>query len=334
MGSRIIATGACLPEKAVSNEELGKLINEINGLEGTEGIDDQWVAKRSGIHERRIVTGENTSDLAAGAAQQVLTRSGTAAEDIDLIIVASCTPDYQTPNLGSMVQRQIGADRAVCFGISAACSGFIFALSVADKYIGSGLAKKAIVIGAEVLSKATDWSDKNTCVLFGDGAAAVLIEHSETQAILGEELGSKGSKSQVLTNGYFPAANAFNGVEPMKVEDAYTRMDGLEVFSFAVKKLSSSIMSVLDKEGLSLDDIKYIVPHQANLRIIEAVVKRLGTEQDKFYVNLDRFGNTSSASIPIALNELNEEGKLERGDKIVLAGFGGGLTWGTMLIEW
>ena len=331
MGSRIIATGAGLPEKAVSNEELGKLINGKNGI---EGIDDQWVVKRSGIHERRIVTGENTSDLAVKAAQQVLARSGTEAKDIDMIVAATCTPDYQTPNLGSMVQRHIGADNAVCFGVSAACSGFVFALSIADKYIGSGMAEKVIVIGAEVLSKATDWSDKNTCVLFGDGAAAVLLERSEKQTILKEELGSKGSKSHVLTNGYFPGANAFNDVEPMKADDAYIHMDGLEVFSFAVKKLSSSIMSVLDKEGLSLDDIKYIVPHQANLRIIEAVAKRLGAEQDKFYVNLSRFGNTSSASIPIALNERNEEGKLKRGDRIVLAGFGGGLTWGTMLIEW
>ena len=325
MGSRIIATGAGLPEKKVSNEELGRLI---------EGIDDEWVYKRSGIHERRIVTEENTSDLASGAAAQALERSGTEAKEIDLIIVASCTPDYQTPNLGSMVQRNIGADNAVCFGVSAACSGFIFALSVADKYISTGLAKKALVIGAEVLSKATDWQDKNTCVLFGDGAAAVLLENADTLTILQEELGSKGTKSHVLTNGFFPAANAFNDTEPIKPEYAYIKMDGLEVFSFAVKKLTAGVKSVLDKEGLSLDDIKYIVPHQANLRIIEAVAKRLETPMEKFYMNLDRFGNTSSASIPIALNELNEQGKLTQGDKIIIAGFGGGLTWGIMLIEW
>ncbi|MBO6137547.1 MAG: ketoacyl-ACP synthase III [Lachnospiraceae bacterium] len=325
MGSRIVTTGAGLPEKIVSNAELGRLI---------EGIDDAWVVKRTGIRERRIVTGENTSDLAAGASRQVLERSGTDAKEIDLIVAASITPDYQSPNLASMVQRQLGADNAVCFVVSAACSGFMFALSVADKYVSAGLAKRAIVIGAEVLSKATDWEDKNTCVLFGDGAGAVLLESSDKPSILQEEMGSKGSKSNVLTSGYSPAANPFNETEPVKPEDAYIRMDGLEVFSFAVKRLSAGIVSVLDKEGLSLKEIKYIVPHQANLRIIDAVAKRLSAPMDKFYMNLERFGNTSSASIPIALNELNGQGKLQRGDKLILAGFGGGLTWGTMLIEW
>lgn len=325
MGSKITATGAGLPIKTVKNDDLSAFL---------DGVDDEWVYQRSGIHERRIVTDENTSDLAARAALQVLERSNTAAADIDMIIVSSCTPDYQTPNLGSMVQRKIGADNAVCFGVSAACSGFMFALSIADKYINTGLIKKAIVIGAEVLSKASDWTDKNTCVLFGDGAAAVLLENSEDKGILLEDLGSRGSKSHVLTNGFFPAANAFNEVEPLSKSDAYIYMDGLEVFSFAVKKLTSSIKDILEKGQLSLGDIKYIVPHQANSRIIETVAKRLGAPIEKFYVNLERFGNTSSASIPIALNELNEQGKLAKGDKVIISGFGGGLTWGTMLIEW
>ncbi len=325
MGSRITATGAGLPEKVVGNDELGRML---------EGIDDEWVFRRTGIHERRIAVDENTSDLAVKAAREVLERSGSDPKDVDLIVAASITPDYHTPNLASMVQRALGADNAVCFGVSAACSGFVFALSIADKYVSAGLSKKAIVIGAEVLSKAADWSDKNTCILFGDGAAAVMLEESDKSCILGEELGSKGDKSHVLVNGAYPAANAFNQTESLSAKDAYIYMDGLEVFSFATKKLTASIQNVLKDKDLTMDDIKYVVSHQANSRIIEVVAKKLGVSMDKFYLNLERFGNTSSASIPICLNELNEKGELQKGDRLIISGFGGGLTWGTMLIEW
>ncbi|MCR5626850.1 MAG: ketoacyl-ACP synthase III [Lachnospiraceae bacterium] len=324
-GSKILATGSGLPEMVVTNDDLGKML---------EGVDDAWVYKRSGIHERRIVKDENTSDLAIKAAKDALDKAGMKGEDIELIVAASITPDYQTPNLASMVQAAIGADKAICFGVSAACSGFVFGLSTADKFVKSGAVKNALVIGAEVLSKASDWSDKNTCILFGDGAASVIIEASEEDNILAEELGSRGDKASVLTSGYFPAANAFNDERTANDSDAYIEMDGLEVFSFATKKLTSSIKNVLEKSGTSIDEIKYIVPHQANSRIIEFVAKKLGCSKDIFYLNLDRFGNTSSASIAIALDEMNGKGMLKRGDKIIISGFGGGLTWGTMLLKW
>ncbi|MCR4908854.1 MAG: ketoacyl-ACP synthase III [Lachnospiraceae bacterium] len=324
--SVITATGAGLPERIVKNEELFAML----------GVDDAWIYKRSGIHERRIAVDENTSGLAIRAAEDTLKKAGKTAEEIDMILTSTCTPDYQTPNLANQVQKGIGAKNAVCLSISAACSGFIFAMSVADKYIKTGTVKNVLLVSAEILSKATDWSDKGTCILFGDGAAAVLLERRDTDkgGILSEELGSRGDKAEVLTHGYFPAASAFNDTPPMEAKDNYIFMDGLEVFSFATKRLTASIKAVAEKEGIALDDIKYIVPHQANSRIIDFVAKKLEQPIEKFYLNLERFGNTSSASIPIALNEMNEKGLLSAGDRIMLSGFGGGLAWGTMLIEW
>ncbi len=324
--SVITATGAGLPERIVKNEELFPML----------GVDDAWIFQRSGIHERRIAVDENTSDLAVRAAEDVLKNAGKEAGELDMILSSTCTPDYQTPNLASQVQKGINAKNAVCLSISAACSGFIFAMSVADKYIKSGAVKNVLIVSAEILSKAADWSDKGTCILFGDGAAAVLLEAKDAEAggILAEELGSRGDKAQVLTHGFFPAANAFNDVSPMEAKDNYIFMDGLEVFSFATKRLTASIKNVAEKQGLSLDEVKYIVPHQANSRIIDFVAKKLGQPIEKFYLNLERFGNTSSASIPIALNEMNGRGLLSPGDRLILSGFGGGLAWGTMLVEW
>lgn len=322
--TRIIATGACVPEQIITNDDLAKIVD----------TSDEWITQRTGIRERHISSGENTSDLAVGTARQLLEKAEVSAESINLIIAASVTPDYTTPSLACMIQKEIGAVNAVAFDITAACSGFMYALSVADKYIRSGVYDNAIVIGAETLSKIVNWEDRSTCVLFGDGSGGAYVEKSEDCGIIQEELGSKGEIYDILTGGYTPCSNAFNGIESGVDSMWYVSMNGREVFRFATKSVVTSIRNVLEKAGVSADELKYIVPHQANSRIVEIVSNKLKIPFDKFYMNMDRFGNTSSASVPIALNELNEKGLIERGDKILLTGFGGGMTWGTMLITW
>ena len=321
--SRIIATGACVPELVVTNDDLAGIVD----------TSDEWVTKRTGISRRHISQGENLSDLAAQAAQQALQRAGMDGEQVDMILVATVTPDYGTPSTACQVQKAIGATRAIAFDLTAACSGFLFGLSVADKYIKSGVINNALVIGGEVLSKIVDWTDRGTCVLFGDGAGCALVERSDEAGIQIEEIGTDGSKWEVLTSGYVPAANAFNEVEPLG-HTGYISMDGREVFKFATKKIVSSVTSVLEKAGLEADQIRYFVPHQANARIVETAAKKLKVPMEKFYVNIEEYGNTSAASIALALNELQEKGLLERGDRIVLCGFGGGLSWGTILLTW
>lgn len=321
--SRIIETGSYLPEQIISNDDLAEIVD----------TSDEWIRSRTGIKERRISSGENTSEISTKAALQIIERAGVDPLDIELLIVGTCTADYSVPSAACMVQKAIGAKNATAFDLTAACSGFMYGLSVADKYIKSGACKNALVIGAEILSKIIDWSDRSTCVLFGDGAAGAYLEKTGEAGIICEEIGSDGASYEALKAGYMPAANAFNDVSPMTGFDA-VQMDGREIFKFATKKVSKSIGSLLEKAGINAEDIKYIVPHQANVRIVEIVAKKTGIPLEKFYLNMDRIGNTSAASIPIALHEMNERGMLERGDKIILTGFGGGLTWGTMLIEW
>lgn len=324
MTTRIIATGASVPEQIITNDDIAKVVE----------TSDEWITQRTGIKQRHISAGENTSHFAIETAKKLIERANVNPEDIELIIVASVTPDYGTPSLGCMVQKAIGASKAVAFDITAACSGFMFALSVADKYIQTGVYSNAIVKGAETLSKIVDWSDRTTCVLFGDGAGGAYVEKSEKEGIIKEEIGSKGEIYEILTQGYTPCANAFNdnesGVDPLW----YVNMNGREVFKFATKSVVKSIDRVMENAGVTQEDIKYIVPHQANIRIVDVISNKLKIPKEKFYMNMDRFGNTSSASVPMALNELNEKGLIERGDKIILTGFGGGMTWGTMLITW
>lgn len=322
--SKIVATGAGLPEQVITNDDLAKIVD----------TSDEWISQRTGIRERRISQGENLSVLASKAASQILERAGVSPEDIDLIIIATCTADYGTPCLACQVQKEIGAKQAVAFDVTAACSGFLFAASVADKFIRCGVYKNALVIGGELLSKILDWTDRSTCVLFGDGAAGVLLERTEgDDGIIMEELGSKGDMYEVLTDGYTPASNAFNDVEPLTKQD-FVHMDGREVFKFATKKIVESVNRVMDKAGITSEDVKYFVPHQANARIVEVAARKLDVPLEKFYMNIEKFGNTSSASIPTALNEMNEKGLLQKGDKIILCGFGGGLSWGTLLLTW
>ena len=322
--TRIIATGACVPEQVITNDDLAKIVD----------TSDEWITQRTGIKERRISAGENTSAFAIGTAKQLLERAEVAADSIELIIVASVTADYGTPSLACMIQKEIGAVNAVAFDVTAACSGFMFALSIADKYIKSGVYNNAIVIGAETLSKIVDWKDRSTCVLFGDGSGGAYVEKSEECGIIQEELGSKGEIYDILSEGYTRCSNPFNDVESGIDPLWYVNMNGREVFKFATKSVVKSVKNVLDNAGVSADELKYIVPHQANLRIVEIVSNKLKVPMDKFYMNMDKYGNTSSASVPMALNELNEKGLIERGDKILLTGFGGGMTWGTMLITW
>ena len=289
--TRIMATGACVPEQIITNDDLAKVVD----------TSDEWISQRTGIRERRISAGENTSALAIGTAKQVIERAEISPEDVDLIIVASVTPDYGTPSLACMVQKELGMVNAVAFDVVAACSGFMFALSIADKYIKTGVYRNAVVIGAETLSKIVNWEDRTTCVLFGDGAGGAYVEASEEGGIIAEELGSKGELCDILTEGHTACDNAFNDESGDHDPKYYIYMDGRAVFKFATKKVVES--------KLKMDD-------------------------SKFYKNMEHYGNTSSASVPMALNELNEKGLIQRGDKIILTGFGGGMTWGTMLVEW
>lgn len=321
--SRMIETACCLPEKVISNDDLAGIVD----------TSDEWIRSRTGITTRHISMGENASDLAAGTARQLVEKAGINPLDIDILVVATCSGDYRVPSVACMVQKEIGAKNAMSFDISAACSGFIFALSVADKFIKSGACKNALVIGVEVLSKIIDWEDRSTCVLFGDGAAGAYLVRSDEAGILWEEMGSNGEDFEALTVGHMPAANAFNAVQPLEKFD-YVKMDGRAIFKFATKKVTSSILQLLQDADIKPEEISYIVPHQANARIVEVVAKKTGIPLDKFYLNMENMGNTSAASIPIALHEMNEKKMLKRGDKIILTGFGGGLTWGTMLVEW
>lgn len=321
--SRIIATGAYAPEQVITNDDLSKIMD----------TSDEWIRTRSGISQRRLSSGENTSHMAIKVGEQILKNAGVKPEDIELLIIASVTPDYTVPSVACMVQKEMGLVNAVAFDITAACAGFIYGICVADKFIKCGVYKNAIVIGAEILSKIMDWTDRSTCVLFGDGAGGVYLEASQTDGILCEEIGSDGASYEALTAGYISPANAFNDVEPLKGMD-FVNMDGRGVFKFATKTVSKSILRVIEKAGISKEEITYVVPHQANIRIVEMIAQKTGIPMEKFYMNIDRYANTSSASIPIALNEMNEKGLLKRGDKLLIAGFGGGLTWGSMYLTW
>lgn len=322
--TRVIATASSVPEQIITNDDISKIVD----------TSDEWITQRTGIKERHISSGENTSELVADTARKLLERASVAPENVDLIVVASVTPDFGTPSLACMVQKEIGAVNAVAFDIAAACSGFMFALSIADKYIKAGVYKNAVVIGGETLSKIIDWKDRSTCVLFGDGAGGAYVEKSDDAGIICEDLGSCGDQYHILTEGYSPCSNAFNEIPSGVHPDWYVHMDGREVFKFATKNVIKSMQKVMSQEKLTQGDIKYIVLHQANVRITEVISKKLDIPYEKFYMNMERYGNTSSASIPIALNELNEKGLIARGDKIILSGFGGGMTWGTMLIDW
>ena len=319
---QIIGTGSYAPLNIMTNHQLAEIVD----------TSDEWITSRTGIKQRHISQGENTSDLATKAALAALSDAKIRAEDVDLIILASTSPDQFVPATACIVQGKIGAVNAMAFDISAACTGFIFALNIGMQFIKTGQCTRALIIGAEVLSKIVDWTDRNTCTLFGDGAGAAIIEVGSKKGIISINSTSDGEKAEYLTCPTVDVKNTFTrGVENFK---AKISMDGKEIFKFAVKIIESSIERILKENDCTLDDIKYVVCHQANLRIIDFVVKRLKADKEKFYVNLDKYGNTSAASIAIALDEMNKNNLLTAGDKIILVGFGGGLTYGAALIEW
>lgn len=322
---KIAGTGSALPEKAVSNIELEKLVE----------TSDEWIQERTGIVTRRISTKDTVAELAAKACQNALSFANKKAEEVELIIVATCSAELLLPNCACQVQSIIGAKNAVAFDLNAACAGFLFALQTAYSYIKTGFYKNALIVGAEVLSKMIDWTDRTTCILFGDGAGAVYLERdtsNEKENMLSFVQGADGEKGMVLQCCGRDMQNPFMQ-ESMK-SNPYIRMNGQEVYRFATKQVPLCIERALEKASLTQADIDLFILHQANIRIIEAVAKRLKVSMEKFPTNLKNTGNMSSATIPVLLDELNRAGKLQRGQKLVLAGFGAGLTYGACVMEW
>ena len=310
MGVGVISPGHYVPENIVTNEDLEKIVDTT----------DEWIRTRTGIEERRIAKDdEDSSDMAFKAAERALEDAGLTAEEIDLIIVATVTPDTPFPSVANIIQDRLGANNAAAYDVAAACAGFLYGLVTGQQFIEAKAYKHVLVVGVDKLSKITDWTDRNTCVLLGDGAGAVVLgEVSEGKGILSFELGSDGSGGKHL----------------YQSKEDYLVMNGREVFKFAVRQMPESSVNVVEKAGLNTEDVDYLIPHQANIRIMEASRKRLGIPDEKMAKTIRKYGNNSSASVPIALSESVKEGKINDGDVLVLVGFGGGLSWGAAAIRW
>ncbi|MCS7203185.1 MAG: ketoacyl-ACP synthase III [Thermodesulfovibrio sp.] len=325
MKVRILSTGSYVPEKVLTNYDLEKMVE----------TSDEWITERTGIKERRIALPEQaTSDLAYHASLKALENAKLDPKDIDLIIVATATPDMLIPATACLVQMKLKATNAVAFDINAACSGFIFALAVAEKFIKTGASKKALVIGAETLSRFTDWTDRTTCVLLADGAGAVVLEgSSDDSGILLVDIFSDGTMWDFI---HMPAGGSKIPAndEAIKQRLNYIKMKGNDTFKIAVRTLEEVVEETLKKCSIPPEQLGLLVPHQANIRIIQAMAQRLGLPMEKVMINIHKYGNTSAASIPIALDEALREGRVSRGDYLLLAAFGAGLTWGAVLIKW
>jgi len=322
---KITGTGSYVPEKILTNFDLEKFLD----------TSDEWITSRTGIRTRHVAAEhEVTSDLAAEASRRALSMAGVQAEEIDMIIVGTITGDYPWPATACVVQHKLGIQNCAAFDVSAACSGFVYALDIAVSRIRSGVGSKALVIGAEVLTRAVDWEDRNTCVLFGDGAGAVVLEAcNEDKGILSTHLHADGSYAELLYQPGFGSRNPASE-EGLKARLPYLKMQGNEVFKIAVRSLTEVAFEALEANGMTAKDVNLFIPHQANQRILDATAKRIGLSDEQVYVNVDRFGNTSGASIPIALDEANRLGRIHPGDIVLLDAFGGGLTWGAALIRW
>ena len=321
----IIGTGSYVPEKVLTNADLEKIVETT----------DEWILSRTGIRERRVAgLDEPTSDLAAKAARAAMENAGVTAEEIDLIICATVTPDMFFPSTACFVQSKIGAVNAVCFDLSAACSGFLFGVETARQFIATGAYNTVLVIGADKLSSIVDWSDRNTCVLFGDGAGAAILRHREgSRGILASRMGSNGKLADIL---YIPGGGSACPVTADNAAEkpATIRMNGRETYKHAVTAMVDAAEKVMVDAGVTSSEITCFIPHQANLRIIEAIGSRLDVAMERFHINLDRYGNTSAAAVAIALDEAAREGRFQRGDKILMVVFGGGLTWASSVVEW
>ncbi len=324
MKACISGTGSYAPAKVLTNTDL----------EGMVATSDEWIRERTGIRERRLAaTGEACSDLAVQAGKRALVSAGLAAADLDMILVATCTGDYPLPATACLVQHQLGATKAAACDLSAACCGFVYALSVADAYVKSGM-RHVLVVGAEVMSSITDWTDRNTCVLFGDGAGAVVVSASDGErGILSTHLRSDGTLCELIM---VPGGGSRTPLSEKVVEERlqYIKMKGNETFKVAVRTLEEIARTTLSANNLRMEDIDLYVPHQANIRILKAVIERLGLPIEKVLLNVDRYGNTSAASIPIALDEAVRQGRVKAGSLVMLGAFGAGLTWASAVIRW
>ena len=320
--ARIAGTGSYLPEKVLTNADLAEFVD----------TSDEWIVSRTGIRERHVAAeGETTGDLAYHAAVRALEAAGVDASELDLIVLGTTTPDLIFPSTACLLQHRLGANGCPAFDVNAACSGFIYALSVADKFIRSGAAKTALVVGAETLTRMLDWNDRSTCVLFGDGAGAVVLKADSESGILSTHLHADGGKKELLWNPVGVSAG-FKLDEPNA--GVKVMMTGNEVFKHAVKALDSVVEETLEANGLDRHEIDWLIPHQANLRIIEATAKRLDMPMDRVVVTVDKHGITSSGSVPLALDAAVREGKIQRGQLVLLEAFGGGFTWGSALLRY
>lgn len=328
MKASIAGTGSYLPSRIVDNAEMAKLVDTT----------DEWITTRTGIKQRRYSEGESTWQMAEKAGLAALKSANIDAKDLDLIIVSTVTPDYYTPSMSCLLQGRLGAKRAAAFDINAACSGFAYGLDIACRYIESGRSRNILLICAETLTKITDFTDRNTCVLFGDGAGAVVLTASESGGVLDTYIAADGTGAAMLTSKALPSINpvcADPGPDILDSRpDRFIAMDGKEVYKFAVSAMPDAMDRVLASAGHSIGEVDHIIPHQANARIIESVIAKYRLDPAKVLITLDKYGNTSSASIPIGLDELNREGKLKRGDLILVVGFGAGLTYASALIQW
>ena len=321
MYSKIAGTGRYLPERILTNFDLEKMVDTT----------DEWIKTRSGIERRHLATDDQaTSDLCVEAAKSAMDAAGVEPQDIDFIVVGTTTPDLVFPNTGVIVQEKLGIHGCAAFSVEAACSGFIYALSVADKYVRAGDAKCVLVIGAERLSSMVDWSDRKTCVLFGDGAGAVILKPSEEPGIVSTHLHADGKYQDLL---YFPSGISYK-FEQLKKGDDYIRMKGNEVFKVAVRTLRRIVEETLEKNQLDKSDIDWLIPHQANMRIIQATAKKLDMPMERVILTVKDHGNTSAASVPMALDVAVRDGRIQRGDTLLLEAFGGGFTWGSALIKY
>ena len=321
----IIGIGGALPEKRLTNHELEKIVD----------TSDEWILQRTGIRERRILEeGLPVADLGERAARKALQSAGVEAEEIDLIIVATVTPDSMTPSMACVMQARLGAVNAAAFDVNAACTGFLYAMDIAQKYIASGSAQRVLIVAMECLSRVTDWQDRKTCVLFGDGAgAAVLAPVDEATGLRASKIGATGSQGHVLTLPAFRFSEADREVRPSGSKQTLW-MDGSEVFAFAARIMSEAVKNAAEASGLTVPDLDWIFPHQANMRILQNAQKRLKVPMEKIYSNLEYTGNISSASIPVCLDEARDKGLLKKGDRIAMVAFGGGLTWGANVLIW
>jgi 3-oxoacyl-[acyl-carrier-protein] synthase-3 len=324
--AQIIGTGSYAPAQVITNQDLEKIVD----------TSDAWIVERTGIRERRkAAPGEATSDMAVAAARQALAMAGVRPDELDLIVVGTITPDMPMPSCAVFVQAKLGATRAFAFDVAAACAGGVYALSVADQFIRTGQAKRALVIGADLFTGLLNWKDRNTCVLFGDGAGAMVLApaQQEGQGILSTHLRTDGSLAEILT---IPAGGSREPQteENMSAQRHKVTMNGREVFKCAVRELTSITHEALKVHGLTAPQVDHVIAHQANLRILEAVMQRIEIPLEKCWINLDKYGNTSAASVPISLDEANRAGKLKRGDVVVLVAVGSGMAWGSAVVRW